>query len=83
MSDRQPEYLAGEVERALAADPRTHELGVRAEVDGDTIVVRGEVGGAERRRLIEDVVAEVAPGMALRNEVSVISVGPPATEESV
>jgi hypothetical protein len=50
-------YVAGQIEHALAADQRTHELGVRAEV-----------------------AAEAAPGMIVRNEVSVTEVLP--TEET-
>ena len=39
-------YVAGRIERALAEDPRTHELGVRADIEGDTVVLRGEGAGA-------------------------------------
>jgi osmotically-inducible protein OsmY len=70
-------YVAGQIEHALAADQRTHELGVRAEIDGDAVVLRGEVAGAERRRLVAEVAAEGVPGMIVRNEVSVTEVLPP------
>jgi hypothetical protein len=70
-------YIAGQVERALAQDERTHELGVRAEVDGEAVVLRGEVAGIERQRLVGQVAAEAAPGLAVRNEVSITEVLPP------
>jgi osmotically-inducible protein OsmY len=70
-------YVAERIKRALAEDPRTHELAVRAEIEGDTVVLRGEVAGAERRQLVAEVAAAAAPGMAVRNEVSVPEVLPP------
>lgn len=70
-------YVAERIKRALAEDPRTHELAVRAEIEGDTVVLRGEVAGAERRQLVAEVGAAAAPGMAVRNEVSVPEVLPP------
>jgi osmotically-inducible protein OsmY len=70
-------YIAEQVERALAQDERTHELGVHVEVDGDAVVLRGEVAGAQRQRLVAQVAAEAAPGLAVRNEVSVTEVLPP------
>lgn len=74
-------YVAGQVERALHGDPRTHELGIRVEVDGDDIVLRGEVASEERRRLAAQVAAEQAPGLSIRNETSVTRVLPPRTPE--
>ena len=74
-------YVAGQIERALREDPRTHELGVRVEVNGDDVVLRGQVASAERQRLIARVVEEQAPGLTIRNEVSVTEVLPPEAPE--
>jgi hypothetical protein len=74
-------YIAGQLERALHADPRTHELGVRVEVNGDDVVLRGQVASAERQRLIARVVEEQAPGLTIRNEVSVTEMLPPEPPE--
>jgi hypothetical protein len=74
-------YVAGQVERALHGDPRTHELGVRVEADGDDIVLRGQVASEERRRRVAQVAAEQAPGLTVRNEVSVTEVLPPERPE--
>jgi osmotically-inducible protein OsmY len=76
-----PPYVAGTIERALAEDPRTHELGIRADIRNDVVYLRGEVAGEERRQLITEVVAEVAPHLTVRNEVSVAEVHPPGQEE--
>ncbi|HWG02658.1 MAG TPA: BON domain-containing protein [Trebonia sp.] len=70
-------YVAGQIERALGGDPRTHELGVRVEVNGDDVVLRGQVASAERQRLVARVAAEQAPGLRIRNEVTVTEVRPP------
>jgi hypothetical protein len=70
-------YVTGHISRALAEDHRTHELGVLAEIEGDTVVLRGEVAGAQRRQLVEEVAAAAAPGLAIRNEVVVIELLPP------
>ncbi len=82
-------YVAGQIERALHGDQRTHELGVRAEVDGDAVVLRGEVASEERRRLVADVAAEqlaaaeAARQLFIRNEVSVTEVLPPKEDTEV
>lgn len=76
-----PPYVEGTIERALAEDPRTHELGIRADVREDVVYLRGEVAGEERRRLVGQVVAEVMPHLTVRNEVSVADVHPPGKEE--
>lgn len=70
-------YVAGQVENALHSDPRTHELGVRVEADGEGLVLRGEVASEERRRLLAQVAAEQAQGLPVRNEVAVTEVLPP------
>ena len=80
-SENVPHYVAGTIERALAEDPRTHELGIRADVRGDVVYLRGEVAGEERRRLVGEVVAEAAPHLTVRNEVSVADLRPPGREE--
>lgn len=74
-------YVAGQVERALAEDPRTHELGVRVEVHGDAVILHGEVAGEERRRLVGEVAAQEVPRLIVRNQVTVTEVRPPGEAE--
>jgi hypothetical protein len=74
-------YVAGQIERALHGDPRTHELGIRVDVDAGGLALRGEVASEERRRLVAQVAAEHANGLTIRNEVSVTQVRPPEVPE--
>jgi hypothetical protein len=81
---REDTYVAGQIERALHANPRTHELGIRVEVDGDDdVVLRGRVASDERRRFVTQVANEQASGLTLRNEVSVTELLPPEVPEVV
>lgn len=82
MSDRPPDpYVAGRIEQHLAEDPRTHELGIRAELRGDVVHLVGEVATGERRQLIGEVAGEVAWGYEVRNEVTVSRLHPAGGEE--
>ena len=74
-------YMAGQIERALHGDPRTHELGIRVEVDGDDVVLRGQVASEERRRLVLQIAERQAPGLAIGDELSVIEVLSPEAPE--
>jgi BON domain-containing protein len=74
---RQDTYVAGQLERALHADPRTHALGIRVEVSDDDVVLYGQVASDERRRLVAQVAEEQAPLLTIRNEVSVTELLPP------
>lgn len=74
-------YVAGQIERALHGDPRTHELGIRVKADGDDVVLHGQVASEERRRRVAQVAGEQAPGLTIRNEVSVTEVLPPEQPE--
>ena len=78
---RQETYLAGQLERALHADPRTHELGIRVEVNDDDVVLHGQVASDDRRRLVAQVAMEQAPLLTVRNEVSVTELLPPEVPE--
>lgn len=83
MTAEMPEHRAGRIEQALAEDPRTHELGIKAEVHGGAVYLRGHVVGNERRQNISQVTREVAPELAVRNEVSVAEVEPPCDGEAL
>ncbi|HEX7161811.1 MAG TPA: BON domain-containing protein [Trebonia sp.] len=80
---RHDTYLAGQLERALHADPRTHRLGIRVEVTDDDVVLHGQVASDERRRLVAQVADEQAPLLTVRNEVSVTEVLPPEVPEVI
>ena len=76
-------YLAGRIERRLAEDPRTHELGVRAELRGGVVYLLGEVACGDRRQLVTDVAAEAAEGHEIRSEVTVSPLHPAGGQETL
>ncbi|MFI5720246.1 BON domain-containing protein [Nocardia sp. NPDC051750] len=80
---RPPEYLAAELHRALAEDPRTAEQGVHVRIRGEVVVLAGEVGTAQRRRLLEDVVHDIAPGLPIHNDVHVTATARPGDSEDL
>ncbi|WP_248958268.1 BON domain-containing protein [Sphaerisporangium perillae] len=78
-----PHYVAARVQRALAADERTYELGIRVDIRGDQLFLRGEVECEERRHLVAAVAGETAPGLKVHNEVTVVEVRGPGEEETL
>ena len=69
-------YLVERLREAFVTDVRVNELGLEVSVVAGTAYVRGKVATPERRQAISDLVAEIAPGVAMRNEVSVIDATP-------
>ena len=61
-------YVAGQIERAVQGDPRTHELGVRVKADGDDVVLRGQVASEERRQLVAGQPPSAIRGLDQRAE---------------
>ncbi|GGL12186.1 hypothetical protein Sme01_68740 [Sphaerisporangium melleum] len=78
-----PHYLAARVQRALAEDERTYELGIRVDIRGDQLFLRGQVECDERRRLVAAVAEDTAPGLRVHNEVTVVEVREPGEEEAL
>jgi osmotically-inducible protein OsmY len=70
-----PDYLIGHIQDALAADDRSRELGVDIAVAGpdQRVVLTGTVSTDAQRRAIGQVVAEVASGYDVVNELAVVS----------
>jgi osmotically-inducible protein OsmY len=73
-------YLAERVRAALAQDPLVSKLGVDVAIVAGKVVLRGDVATAERRERIGERVAELLPGLAVRNEIRVRELAPPASE---
>ncbi|WP_157251400.1 BON domain-containing protein [Nonomuraea typhae] len=76
-----PQYIAARVQRALAEDGRTHELGIRVDVRNDQLFLRGQVTGARHRAVIGQVAKEAAPGLEVHNEIQVVDAPVPGEEE--
>ncbi|GLW05905.1 hypothetical protein Misp01_10350 [Microtetraspora sp. NBRC 13810] len=83
MSAEAPQYVAARVQRALAEDERTHELGIRVDVRGDQLFLRGQVSCEGRRETLAGVAHEAAPELKVRNELTVVEIRDPREEESL
>jgi osmotically-inducible protein OsmY len=71
MDSREPEYVVGHLQDALAHDPRVNELGVTVAVRGNRLFLTGTVPTAERRDGVGAVAAELAPQCDVVNEIAV------------
>lgn len=78
-----PHYVAARVQRAIAEDERTNELGIKVDVRGDQVFLRGQVTGDDQRVKLADVAAEAAPGLTVHNEVTCVEVTEPGAEEKL
>jgi osmotically-inducible protein OsmY len=78
-----PQYVAARVKSALAEDERISELGILVDIRGEQLFLRGQVADARRRTLIADVAEEAAPGLTVRNEITVLDVRGPCEEEKL
>ncbi|GAA3107251.1 MULTISPECIES: BON domain-containing protein [Nonomuraea] len=76
-----PQYVAARVQQALAEDGRTTELGIRVDIRGDQLFLRGQVSGCEQRDRLGQVAHEVAPDLHLHNEINVVDAGEPGEDE--
>lgn len=76
-------YDAEHIREKLVADPRTNALDVQVRLSGGALILTGTVASAQRRNLIAEVVAELAPGVAVRNDLSVTDMTEPEDREVV
>lgn len=76
-------YDAEHIRERLISDPRINALDVQVRPAGDVLVVTGNVETEERRQLIGQTVASLAPGVDVRNDVSVANMSEPTDEEVV
>ena len=79
-NDLQDPYFLEHLRRAIAEDPRVGEPAVRVFSAAGRIWLEGFVGSEERRKATEDLVAEMAPGIAIKNELQVIVLTAPSVE---
>lgn len=73
-------YTAGHVQEALA---HVGETDVHVRSDGDRLLLTGTVTTDARRQAAERVAAELAAGLELRNEITVLHQREPDDEEHV
>jgi hypothetical protein len=63
-------YDLREIERALAEDDGTAELGIRLSVHGGRLFVRGDVASDERRHAVLDSITRHCPGADVVDELT-------------
>ena len=73
------------LERALADDVRTAELAIRIQPCRDGVVAQGEVMTEERRCAVIEVLRELAPALAVLDELTVTGedLAPPTQVEEI
>ncbi|MFG2247830.1 BON domain-containing protein [Spirillospora sp. NPDC048823] len=76
-----PGYLSAHIQERLANE--AHELGIRVDIRGDVVHLRGEVVSEERRGDVEAAARAVAEGREICNEVHVVAVAEPEGEERI
>jgi len=74
-------YVAAHIQERLAVD--AYELGIRVDVRGDVVHLRGEVVSEERSRAVEEAARDAAEGRRICNELHVIAVPAPDGEEQI
>jgi predicted nucleotidyltransferase len=67
-------YATAHLREALAEDPRTNELDILIDFEGDTLLLRGEVAESERKAAVEAVAREVFPNCRVENQLRVLKI---------
>lgn len=81
-ADREaPHYVAERIKRKLVEDDRCGELGIRVDVHGPDVYLRGRVDSEQRRALVAQIATEDHPALRVHNEIDVVEVGDPGAEE--
>jgi hypothetical protein len=84
MSKTNDGYTESHLQQVLAEDVRTAELGIRAiRLDKGGFALCGEVESPQRRSVIEQVVAESFPDLAVRSDIAVTRVHEPDEVEEL
>lgn len=78
-----PQYRAAHLRAALAADPRTAELGVQVTVRGEHVFLSGAVASPRRKEELDHVLHEHAATITVHNDVRVVEVGEPGEAEEL
>ena len=76
-------YEQERIRQALATDPRVGEPELGVDLVAGRVLVTGSVPNQRVRAAIDLVVAEIAPGTALDNRVTVPSMDEPTGEETI
>jgi osmotically-inducible protein OsmY len=77
------QYLVGRLQEVFATDPRVNALDLRVMMRGGKVHITGQVPTEERRRAVEEVVAEVLPEVQCCNELTVYELHPVTPPEVI
>ncbi len=69
-SEPPPGYTEAHVAEALATDPRVSALGIEVSIRAREVFLSGDVGTAERKDAVAEVVGELLPGYRIHNDTS-------------
>lgn len=86
MTDTPRGYAEETLRHVLATDPRVLEPELHVEIDDDVLIVAGVVPTEERRRAVDQVLAEHSRGLGklrLVNRTEVAHFPPPASQERI
>jgi osmotically-inducible protein OsmY len=78
-----PVYTEGRIQRHLAENPDTAELGVRIAVHPAAVFLTGDVASEQRRERIVAAVRALVPALEVRDELAVTCADPPMTRETL
>jgi osmotically-inducible protein OsmY len=78
-----PEYIVARLQDAFAKDKRICELDVKVTVEGNRILLRGEVTTEELKRSIGKAAQDLASGFQIENQIRVAVLTDPAGTEEV
>jgi hypothetical protein len=74
-------YAGAHLREALAQDPRTNELDILIEFEGNTLLLRGEVAAVDRRAAVEAVARELFPDCHIENQLRILNLSEGSLEE--
>jgi hypothetical protein len=81
---RVDQYTESQLQRLLAEDERVAELGIRViRLEEGGLALCGEVESAQRRSLIEQLVAEEFPGLRVHCDIGITRVHEPDEVEEL
>lgn len=78
-----PEYLAEHLHEAIATTSGVHEMAVSVTVVGDRVMLRGPASTPGQRDAVGELVARLAPGKEIVNDIEVTPAGGPAHVEEL
>lgn len=80
---KEDEYLAANLQRALAVDSRVGVLDITVVVSGNRAHLHGQVPSERRKQAAAQVVKELAPELEVFNHLKVVKLREPAKPELV